>query len=34
MLKLKKNLNNDTNANGIIHKIQKYNWTQYLYYDK
>ena len=31
MLKLKKNLNNDTNADSIIHKIQKYNWTHNIY---
>ena len=31
ILKLKKNLNNDTNANGIIHKIHKYNWTHNIY---
>ena len=31
MLKLKKNLNNGTNADSIIHKIQKYNWTHNIY---
>lgn len=31
MLKRNKNLNYGTNANGIIHKIQKYNWTHNIY---
>ena len=31
IFKLNKNLNYGTNANGIIHKIHKYNWTHNIY---